>query len=119
MLILRDAQRRVLLQRRGAGSVWWGLWSLPETDEINHAARDASKFAYLNGSRVQHLRPFLHVFTHYRLHAQPLLWAEVHAMHAIADSPDTRWCASEEFARLGIPAPVRRLLDGLDEEIPA
>lgn len=119
MLILRDAQRRVLLQRRGAGGVWSGLWSLPETGEIAHAARDAAKFASLNGSRAQPLRPFLHAFTHYRLHAQPLLWAGVHAMHAIADSPDTRWCGREEFARLGIPAPVRRLLDEIDEEVPA
>jgi A/G-specific adenine glycosylase len=118
MLILRDTQQRVLLQRRGAGGVWSGLWSLPETNEITNAARDAAKFAGVNGSRAEHLPPFLHTFTHYRLHAQPLLWRGVHAAHAIADSPDTRWCAREDCERLGIPAPVRKLLNEIDE-VPA
>ncbi|MGH8214049.1 MAG: A/G-specific adenine glycosylase, partial [Rhodanobacteraceae bacterium] len=119
MLILRDAQQRVLLQRRGRSGVWSGLWSVPETDEIAHATRDAAEFGRLDGLPVQHLKPFLHTFTHYRLHAQPLLWHGVHAAHAVADSPDTRWCARAEFARLGMPAPVRRLLNEIDEGIPA
>jgi len=113
MLILLDAQQRVLLQRRGAGGVWSGLWSLPETNEMTNAAHDAARFARLNRSRAEHLRPFLHTFTHYRLHAQPLLWRGVRAAHAIADSPETRWCGREEFALLGIPAPVRKLLNAI------
>ena len=113
MLILRDAQRRVLLQRRGAGGVWSGLWSLPETDDIAHAANAAAKFARVDGSPAQHLQPFLHTFTHYRLHAQPLLWPEVRAAQSVADAPDLHWCTRDDFARLGIPTPVRRLLNAI------
>jgi A/G-specific adenine glycosylase len=112
MLILRDARRRVLLQRRGIGGVWSGLWSLPEAEDIAHAARAAAKFARVDASSAQRLQPFLHTFTHYRLHAQPLLWLEVHSAHAVADS-DTRWCTQTEFAQLGMPAPVRKLLNAI------
>ncbi len=112
MLILRDTHRRVLLQRRGAAGVWSGLWSLPEVDDVADAARTAAKFVRLNGSRAERLQPFLHTFTHYRLHAQPLLWREVHAADAVADA-DTRWCARREFSDFGIPAPVRKLLNAI------
>ena len=118
MLILRDAQQRVLLQRRGASGVWSGLWSLPEADDVADAARAAARFVRLNASPAEHLQPFRHVFTHYRLYAQPLLWREVHPAHSVADS-DVRWCARSEFAQLGVPAPVRKLLDQTDEEVTA
>lgn len=116
MLILRDAQWRVLLQRRGASGVWPGLWSLPESDDLSLAPNIAAKFARLNGSQAETLQPFAHTFTHYRLHVQPLLWREVRVRRAVADAPDVRWCARDEFSRLGMPAPIRKLLEELDEE---
>jgi A/G-specific adenine glycosylase len=117
MLILRDARRRILLQRRPARGVWPGLWSLPETSDAARAPITAAKFARLDGSRLRTLPAFVHTFTHYRLHAQPLLWHEVQAARAVADA-ETRWCTHQELARLGVPAPVRKLLNEL-ERIPA
>lgn len=119
MLILRDAQRRVLLQRRGRNGVWAGLWSLPEVENLERANDSAAKYARLNGSHARPLEPFMHTFTHFRLRVQPLLWQGVHAQQAVADAPDLRWCPREEFAHLGMPAPTRRLLENLDEEVSA
>ena len=118
MLILRDAQDRVLLQRRGANGVWAGLWSLPEAADRAAADRIAASLAQLDGTQAEALPPFLHAFTHYRLHAQPLLWREARAHGAIADAPDQRWCTREDLAGLGIPAPVRKLLDSLQATVP-
>ncbi|HEX7130287.1 MAG TPA: A/G-specific adenine glycosylase [Rhodanobacteraceae bacterium] len=117
MLVLRDAQDRVLLQRRGAQGVWSGLWSLPEAADGESAHRVAASLARLDKTQAETLPPFLHAFTHYRLHAQPLLWRDARARAALADAPDQRWCTRDDFAALGIPAPVRRLLKELDEEI--
>ncbi|MEO6968760.1 MAG: A/G-specific adenine glycosylase [Rhodanobacteraceae bacterium] len=111
MLVLRDACGRVLLQKRGPSGVWSGLWSLPEAEDAEPARRAVERLADLRSAEIEVLAPFLHVFTHYRLEAQPLLWRNAKPHPGVADAPEQRWCAREEIAALGLPAPVRKLLD--------
>jgi len=113
MLILRNAEGRVLLQRRGPQGVWSGLWSLPEAEDADGAWREAQRHARIDDA--QPLAPFVHVFSHYRLQIQPLLFDSAAPAHAIADNPDLRWCAIPDLPALGLPAPVRSLLMALPE----
>ncbi|WP_257389086.1 A/G-specific adenine glycosylase [Tahibacter caeni] len=113
MLILRDAAGRVLLQRRPASGVWAELWSLPETDTAANSVRAARAVgAKLSGTRG--LAAFVHVFSHYRLEITPLL-ARAEALPQVADRDDLRWCSAADYLGLGLPAPVRRLLQSLPE----
>ena len=112
MLILRDTHGRVLLERRGPQGVWSGLWSLPEADDSDGAWRIARQHARIDDA--QSLASFVHVFSHYRLKVEPLLFEGATAKPAIADNPSTRWCGADELAALGLPAPVRSLLQNLD-----
>jgi A/G-specific adenine glycosylase len=111
MLILRDAQGRVLLERRGPQGVWSGLWSLPEAADPNTAWRTAQQHAQVDDAQT--LTPFTHVFSHYRLNIEPLLFDRATAQRGIADNPQLRWCSSSELAALGLPAPVRTLLQNI------
>jgi A/G-specific adenine glycosylase len=111
MLILRDAQGRVLLERRGPQGVWSGLWSLPEAADPNTAWRTAQQHAQVDDAQT--LTPFTHVFSHYRLNIEPLLFDRATAQRGIADNPQLRWCSSTELAALGLPAPVRTLLQNI------
>lgn len=111
MLILRDVKGRVLLERRGPQGVWSGLWSLPEASDHEHAWRAAQSFAQIDDATA--LPPFMHVFSHYRLKVEPLLFDEATAQQRIADNPALRWCNPDERAALGLPAPVRTLLQNL------
>jgi A/G-specific adenine glycosylase len=111
MLILRDAQGRVLLERRGPQGVWSGLWSLPEAANPNTAWRTAQQHAQVDDAQT--LTPFTHVFSHYRLNIEPLLFDRATAQRGIADNPQLRWCSSSELAALGLPAPVRTLLQNI------
>lgn len=113
MLILRDAENRVLLERRGPQGVWSGLWSLPEADDIDSAWREAQRHAIIDDARS--LTPFMHVFSHYRLQVQPLLFDSAAPANAIADNASLRWCARSDLSALGLPAPVRTLLMALPE----
>lgn len=115
MLILRDAQRRVLLERRGPQGVWSGLWSLPEAGDHDAAWRLAQRHAGIDDARG--LAPFVHVFSHYKLRVEPLLFDGATARRGIADNPALRWCGADELAALGLPAPVRSLLHGLDSPV--
>ena len=56
------------------------------------------------------LPDLIHVFTHYRLHMQPLAIAPVAPGHALGDNADLRWIAPAELPALGLPAPIRKLL---------
>jgi len=51
-----------------------------------------------------------HGFTHYHLQLQPLRWRGVAARAQVADNDDLRWVARDQFTSLGIPAPIRKLL---------
>lgn len=108
MLMLRDANGRVLLQRRPPTGVWSGLWSLPEFDDRNCA--DMA----LNGYGTTHskeLDAFTHTFSHFRLAITPLLVDVTGSIRAVADAPDLEWYGSDQWRVLGLPAPVRRLLE--------
>jgi A/G-specific adenine glycosylase len=111
MLILRDGGGRVLLERRGPQGVWSGLWSLPEASDHDHAWRAAQAMATIDDAQA--LPSFVHVFSHYRLKVEPLLFDEATAHQRIADNPNLRWCDAGERASLGLPAPVRTLLQNL------
>ncbi|NYE29206.1 A/G-specific adenine glycosylase [Rhodanobacter sp. K2T2] len=115
MLILRDAQRRVLLERRGPVGVWPGLWSLPEATDSDNAWSIAQKFARIEDAQA--LASFVHVFSHYRLDIEPLLFEDAVAHRGVADNPLQRWCSANELTTLGLPAPVRELLLKIDEVI--
>jgi A/G-specific adenine glycosylase len=111
MLVLRDGQGRVLLERRGPQGVWSGLWSLPEAADGDAAWREAQRHARIDDAQA--LAPFVHVFSHYRLKVEPLLFDGATARAAIGDNPQLRWCTAGEWAALGLPAPVRTLLQDI------
>lgn len=111
MLMAFDAQGRVLLQRRPPVGIWSGLWSLPQADDTT-AAR-AWFDAHLSGDfdAADELPDTPHTFTHYRLHMQPLRWRRLSPRDAVGDNADLRWVAPGELSTLGLPAPIRKLLD--------
>jgi len=113
LLVVRDRDGRILLERRPPAGVWARLWSLPEVATPQAAAAPLRTLGLVHAPTA--LAPIAHGFSHYHLHIQPLL-ADVHGAGGIADSADRRWCTRADLATLGLPAPVRRLLDSLPEK---
>lgn len=99
--VLRDAEGRVLLERREGKGVWQGLWSLPEIESGEPEPQGAGGLA---------LPAFTHAFSHYRLELQPIL-------HTVAEttptSPGQRWVSIEQLDTIGLPRPIRNLLERL------
>ena len=93
-LLHADDAGRVLVERRAPSGVWGGLWSLPEASV---APRGATELASID-----------HTFTHFRLRARPLL---IPAPRARIADDDSRWVTRAESRAIGMPKPVRALLE--------
>jgi A/G-specific adenine glycosylase len=111
---------RVWLVQRPERGVWAGLWSLPElasAEDFEAAVRGWP------GQAVP-LRTFTHVLTHLDWTLHPTRW-ELPARTAVARADALaatlgagRWFTRDEAFALGLPAPVRRLLQDQDSTTP-
>ena len=106
---LEDKTGLVLMQRRPATGVWALLWSLPQFDTT--ADRDAWTATQGRIAASTELESIEHVFTHFRLQLHPLRARLATAKSHIGDNDDLRWVSRDDLATLGIPAPIRRLLE--------
>ena len=98
-----DAQGQVWLLQRPAKGIWAGLYCLPVFED-----EDTLRAACPDGRDWQVLAPFKHVLTHRDLHLHP-----VRVQLPAGGSPqgEGAWVAGADWPRLGLPAPVRSLLE--------
>jgi A/G-specific adenine glycosylase len=113
----------VLLMKRPTSGIWGGLWSLPECDPQLEPETACEQLGLIVKT-ADTLAEFLHVFTHYRLTIRPHL-VHVDPKGATrlthARQVDTaqgcvsgsEWVPLNKLHERGLPAPVRKLLDGL------
>ncbi|RDZ29752.1 A/G-specific adenine glycosylase [Lysobacter silvisoli] len=111
VLWLQDAQSRVLLQRRPPTGIWASLWTLPQADDAAAARLWFDAHARGDFTAAEALAPVAHAFSHYKLELQPLRWRGIALREAVRDNDGLRWVARAELAELGIPAPIRKLLE--------
>jgi A/G-specific adenine glycosylase len=112
VLVLRDPQGRILLERRPPAGIWASLWSLPEADDREAACVWLeSRIADVDFESAESLDPISHGFSHYRLTMQPIAWHQVALRDAVREDEGARWVGRKDLASLGIPAPVRSLLE--------
>ncbi len=95
----RDGQR-LLLERRPPSGIWGGLWCLPIVERAPAA-----------GERV--VAELTHAFSHFDLYLQAVAAAD--AAVAVRDR-DCAWFTMPEALQLGLPQPIRTLLEALATE---
>ena len=110
MLWAEDRAGNVLLQRRPPTGIWASLWSLPEAGDHENARQWFDTHLAGNYDTASPLAAVAHGFTHYRLRIQPLRWRDVALRTQVADNDDLRWVPRDAMHALGIPAPIRKLL---------
>ena len=95
----------VWLQRRPTPGVWAGLYCLPWFD-----SRELMMDAVPDSHRamVEDLVPFKHVLTHKDMHLHPV---RVLLPRASMRTQVGQWFAADGWPALGLPAPVRKLLE--------
>ncbi len=102
----------VLLERRPERGIWGGLWCLPEFTSAAEAAYYAQRLLQGASARPVPLEPLEHAFTHFDLVITPLL-AHCSGSASAAEAARHLWYRPRDPARLGLPAPIRLLLETL------
>ena len=115
-MIVVEREGAVLLEKRPPLGIWGGLWSLPEGPALAAGGEAAARrFATRHGKFVALERhtPFVHGFTHFRLVVEVVRIevGEPVAPHADDSGQMHAWMPLDEARRVGLPAPVRKLLD--------
>jgi len=111
VLWLENASGEVLMQRRPPTGIWASLWTLPQADDVASSRGWFERELHGDFGAALTLRPIEHAFSHYKLRLQPLRIGNVALRERVGDNDDLRWVARGELAALGIPAPIRKLLE--------
>ncbi|MGR4896511.1 A/G-specific adenine glycosylase [Stenotrophomonas sp. LARHCG68] len=110
-LLLEDAQGRILLLKRPPTGIWASLWTLPQADTDALMREWFATHIQGDYDNAEELPLIVHTFSHYRLHLQPLNARKVALRARVGDNADLRWVSRTELANLGLPAPIRKLLE--------
>ena len=111
MVLLRNAQGEILLERRPPTAIWGGLCSLPEVATTLAADEEMQSRFGLNIELEPALPEFVHVFTHYRLTITPQP-AYLVGSNTLREDQTAWFCKTAALAA-GIPTPLRKIINAL------
>ncbi|MCQ8104311.1 A/G-specific adenine glycosylase [Methylomonas sp. SURF-2] len=108
-LVLQDNERRILLEKRPPTGIWGGLWSLPEFADHPLLVDWCKQKGYrlIEPTVLANQR---HTFSHYHLDYVPILAKVDNPIDKVMEAGRTVWYKSGEIDFLGLPAPIKRLL---------
>lgn len=113
LLIAMDGRGRVWLQKRPQAGIWAGLYSPPVLDSYEALQSYAQqRWPQSTAQSWRELPGFLHVLTHKDLHLHPVVVPVANAQAAmVCEADESCWADATGWADLGLPAPIRKLLD--------
>ena len=102
----------VFLRQRPPAGIWGGLWSAPAFDSADEARTFATQIL---GKDPIELPVIEHAFTHFDLTITPWL-VRCPGPAAVMDAPDSLWYNARQPASVGLPAPMKSLLERIEKE---
>ncbi|WP_295402759.1 A/G-specific adenine glycosylase [uncultured Thiocystis sp.] len=113
MILTINPDGEIFLERRPPTGIWGGLWSLPETIAGTNPADWCLSHFGSAPLEVEMLPPRRHTFSHFRLGIQVAAIRIKGSIKEIADHDDQRWLNRTDLLELGLPTPVKDILDAL------
>jgi len=108
-LLMHNNLKQILLERRPPTGIWGGLWSLPEFDSIDSAHNwcETKNMPIVHSETLTAQR---HTFSHYHLDYTPVLVKTDNPINFVMEASQTVWYNAEQINNLGLPAPIKLLL---------
>ncbi len=112
MLILKNKQQEVFMQKRPPVGIWGGLWCFPQFENIAFAKEWLDNNYDKSLNQATELTKLKHTFSHFHLHIQPLI-VEVKTPinKGVMEHDDTLWYNITTEFNGGLAAPVQTLLN--------
>ena len=105
-----------LLEQRPPAGIWGGLWCFPELTAVSEAGAWCADRLQARVDTCRALAPFRHTFSHYHLDITPVIVQLSAYAAGVAEAPGRLWYDPAAPARIGLAAPVARLLATLAQE---
>jgi A/G-specific adenine glycosylase len=109
-LMLRNTQGDILLKNNPPTGLWGGLWVLPEIQKKSELKAICDTLG-LNIKSELFLAKQRHTFSHFHLDYQPLQVEVEESCSSINENNDLVWYNIENPLSLGMPAPIKALLN--------
>ncbi len=120
--VLFQYDNHIWLEQRPPVGLWGGLWCLPEGNELEIESFIAGKLNGIAFGKPQYLTAFRHTFSHFHLdivpiqvtlNSKPTFIGE----QGIMEGNGGLWYNLNQPAKVGLAAPVQKLLESLTREI--
>jgi A/G-specific adenine glycosylase len=115
MLLVRDPNGAILLERRGPAGVWAGLWSLPEIAPGADPMAWCQQALQQQGRLGRQLAPRRHTFSHFHLDIEPMEILLNRPGCDVLEAGSCLWYKPGFPEDIGLAAPIARLLDEVAE----
>ena len=116
MLLVRDTQGAVLLERRPPSGIWGGLWGLPEVAVGADPAGWCLDSLQQEGRAARRLPVRRHTFSHFHLDIEPVEILLNKPGCAVMEAENRLWYKSGRAENIGLAAPVARILAEIDDK---
>ena len=112
MLLIFNADRDVLLERRPPNGIWGGLYSLPELAAGDDPGEWCRRHLGMKVCGHEAGRPLKHGFSHFDLMIHPIEVRLDGIANGLMDRDGWLWYNPLREARVGVAAPIVKLLKG-------
>ncbi|MDX1518574.1 MAG: A/G-specific adenine glycosylase [Gammaproteobacteria bacterium] len=112
-MVIENPRGEVFLEQRPPSGIWGGLWGFPECDNKKEIQRRLQQLG-LEASSITSLEPLRHTFSHFHLDINPVHCQVTGSASVIREVRDQCWFKNDGTARLGMAAPIIKLLERLE-----
>jgi len=114
--LLIQYQDEIWLEQRPPSGLWGGLWCLPEAEEQHAEQAIQEKLQGLVPLRTEVLTAFRHTFSHFHLDIVPISVTVSQRPQIVMEANQGLWYNLSQPAKVGLAAPVKKLLTLLNHE---
>ena len=123
MLIIRNQNNEILLEKRPPSGIWGGLWSFPECALGDNPVEEGNQHLGQDLKKIKTLSVIRHTFSHFHLDITPVVLQLTQTTKKqqdkyqlmVMESREQLWYNSTSNKRLGFAAPVKQLLESLEQ----
>ncbi len=113
LLILRNGNDEILLEKRPSHGIWGGLWSFPECTDLEELPFFCKTRFNCKLNEFEELKAFKHIFSHFELTIKPVIISVKLEPNSVMESQPQVWYNTEEALPGGIPKPVAKIMQQL------